>query len=106
MLDLVNVKAHLRVRHSHEDAYIEGLVAAAAQAFNDQTNRVLVATGVALPDPVLNSLHPTKAIEQGMLLLVGHWFVNREDVVIGTIATALPRATDFLWRPYRWMNVG
>ncbi len=105
MLDLVNVKAHLRVRHSHEDGYIEGLVAAAAQAFNDQTNRLLVDPDTPLPEPVGNALRPTKAIEQGMLLLVGHWYVNREDVVIGTIATALPQATRFLWQPYRWINI-
>ncbi|AYF88630.1 phage gp6-like head-tail connector protein [Pseudomonas sp. DY-1] len=106
MIDPITVKAHLRVRHSHEDDYIQVLVDAAAQAFNDQTNRVLVDPEVPLPDPVGNALHPTKAIQQGMLLLVGHWYVNREDVVIGTIATALPKATEFLWRPYRWMNVG
>lgn len=106
MIDPVMVKAHLRVRHALEDAYINGLVAAAAQAFNDQTNRTLIEPTEPLPDPVGNALHPTKAIQQGMLLLVGHWYVNREDVVIGTIATALPRATDFLWRPYRWVNVG
>lgn len=106
MLDIDNVKVHLRVRHSSEDSYIEGLVAAAVAAFNDQTNRTLVAPEEDLPDPVGNSLKLTKAIEQGILLLVGHWYVNREDVVIGTIATALPKATDYLWRPYRWMNVG
>lgn len=106
MIDMAVVKAHLRVRHDQEDAYIQLLVDAAAQSFNDQTNRRLIAPGVGLPDPLSNALHPTKAIQQGMLLLVGHWYVNREDVVIGTIATALPRATEFLWRPYRWVNVG
>lgn len=106
MIDIDTVKAHLRVRHSHEDGYIQGLVDAAAQAFNDQTNRVLVDPDEGLPDPLGNALHPTKAVQQGMLLLVGHWYVNREDVVIGTIATALPKATEFLWRPYRWINVG
>lgn len=100
------VKAHLRVRHSLEDAYISVLVEAAAQAFNDQTNRVLVDPAASLPDPLGNALQPTKAIQQGMLLLIGHWYVNREDVVIGTIATALPKATEFLWKPYRWVNVG
>ncbi|WP_116425392.1 head-tail connector protein [Pseudomonas citronellolis] len=106
MLDLGNVKVHLRVRHSSEDGYIEGLVAAAVVAFNDRTNRTLVGPDEELPDPVGNSLKITKAIEQGILLLVGHWYVNREDVVIGTIATALPKATEFLWQPYRWVNVG
>lgn len=106
MIGLPVVKAHLRVRHDQEDDYIQLLVDAAAQSFNDQTNRTLVDPAAGLPDPLGNALHPTKAIQQGMLLLVGHWYVNREDVVIGTIATALPRATEFLWRPYRWVNVG
>jgi len=106
MIDPVIVKAHLRVRHELENEYIQSLVDAAAQAFNDQTNRSLVELGAALPSPLGNALHPTKAIQQGMLLLVGHWYVNREDVVIGTIATSLPKATAFLWQPYRWVNVG
>ena len=106
MVPLEIVKAHLRVRHDLEDGYIETLVDAAAQAFNDQTNRTLIAADKSLPDPVGNALHPTKAIQQGILLLVGHWYVNRESVVIGTIATALPKATDSLWQPYRWVNVG
>lgn len=106
MIDLAMVKTHLRVRHDHDDDYIQVLIDAAAQSFNDQTNRTLIATDGALPDPVGNSLKPTKAIQQGILLLVGHWYVNREDVVIGTIATALPKATEYLWRPYRWVNVG
>lgn len=106
MIGLSMVKAHLRVRHDHEDEYIQALADAAAQAFNDQTNRTLVEPTEGLPDPLGNALHPTKAIQQGILLLVGHWYVNREDVVIGTIATSLPKATEFLWRPYRWVNVG
>jgi hypothetical protein len=106
MIELAMVKTHLRVRHDHDDGYIQVLIDAAAQSFNDQTNRTLIAPDGALPDPVGNALKPTKAIQQGILLLVGHWYVNREDVVIGTIATALPKATEFLWRPYRWVNVG
>lgn len=106
IVELGIVKAHLRVRHSLEDGYIQMLVEAAAQSFNDQTNRMLIAVDQPLPDPVGNALRVTKAIQQGILLLVGHWYVNREDVVIGTIATALPKATEFLWRPYRWVNVG
>jgi uncharacterized phiE125 gp8 family phage protein len=40
-------------------------------------------------------------ILQGMLLLIGHWYLNREAVVTGTIATTLPLAVDSLLRPYR-----
>jgi uncharacterized phiE125 gp8 family phage protein len=35
------------------------------------------------------------------LLLIGHWFANRETVVTGTIATSLPFGADALCAPYR-----
>ncbi len=37
-----------------------------------------------------NPLHVPQHIRQAMLLLIGHWFVNRQSVVTGTIATELP----------------
>lgn len=43
------------------------------------------------------------ALRQAILLLVGHWFVNREAVATGTIATELPMAVKSLIQPYqRW----
>ena len=35
------------------------------------------------------------------LLLIGHWFANRETVVTGTIATSLPFGAEALCAPYR-----
>lgn len=40
-------------------------------------------------------------IKQAILLLVGHWYANRESVVTGTIATVLPMSVDRLLAPYR-----
>lgn len=40
-------------------------------------------------------------IIQAILLLVGHWYANRETVVTGTIATSLPLAAEALLSPYR-----
>lgn len=40
-------------------------------------------------------------IQQAVLLLVGQWFKTRENVVTGTIATALPFAVEALLSPYR-----
>lgn len=40
-------------------------------------------------------------IRQAILMLVGHWFKNRETVVTGTIATSLPFAVEALLSPYR-----
>lgn len=48
-----------------------------------------------------------QAIKQAMLLLVGHWYENREDVVVGAgMAMAhLPLAYDALLTPYRVRTV-
>lgn len=44
-------------------------------------------------------------IKQAMLLLIGHWFGNREAVNIGNITTALTFAVEALLAPYRRIGV-
>ncbi|HDS0930609.1 head-tail connector protein [Pseudomonas asiatica] len=105
MIDLALVKTHLKVDGDEEDTLVQGYVDAAISTFELWTNRKLIAEGDQLPDPVGNALVITKAISQGALLLVGHWYANRETVAIGTIATELPMATNALWLPHRWVNV-
>lgn len=41
-------------------------------------------------------------LKQAMLLLIGHWYENREDVFVGSMeARQLPKAVDYLAMPYR-----
>lgn len=54
--------------------------------------------GASPPDYAANV---PKAIKQAMLLLVGHWYANRESVAIGTITATVPQAVEFLLSPYR-----
>ncbi|MCF5044292.1 phage gp6-like head-tail connector protein [Pseudomonas sp. PA-7-1E] len=105
MIDLPIVKAHLRVDHDDEDALIEGYRDAALSAFETWTNRTLVDPEGTLPDPVGNALLMTKAIKQGALMLIGHWYSDKESVVIGGVAVELPMATSALWKPHRWVNI-
>ncbi len=105
VIDLPIVKAHLRVDHDDEDALIEGYRDAAISAFETWTNRTLVEPGGVLPDPIGNAMLMTRAISQGALLLIGHWYNSRETVVVGTITSELPMATNALWKPHRWVNV-
>lgn len=39
------------------------------------------------------------------LLMVGHWFANREAVNVGNITTEVPFAVEALCRPYRELMV-
>lgn len=45
------------------------------------------------------------AIKHAILLLVGHWYANREAVNVGNITTELPLAVDALLRPYRAVGI-
>lgn len=102
MIDLALVKSHLRVDGTEEDALIQAYIDAAISAFELWTNRKLVAV---LPDPVENHLLITKSIEQGALLLIGHWYANRESVAVGVSVAEMPMATKSLWLPHRWTCV-
>jgi len=41
------------------------------------------------------------SITAACLLITGHLFANREDVVVGSISSALPRGSEHLLFPYR-----
>ncbi|KQV85441.1 head-tail connector protein [Rhizobacter sp. Root1221] len=42
------------------------------------------------------------SIKQAMLLMIGHWYENREQVVLGTIATQVPMGASMLLDFCRW----
>ncbi|ARS29077.1 head-tail connector protein [Sphingomonas sp. KC8] len=62
--------------------------------------RVTVQAGYGRRDDV------PKALRQAMLLLVGHWFANREAVNVGNIVNALPFAVEALAYPHRMPVIG
>lgn len=97
MPDLVKTKLHLRVDGEEEDGLISGYIEAAKAHVEQHCDRKLVET-----DPVEPAeMGLTRDVEQAILLLVGHWYANREAVVVGSSgsgATALPLAVDrLLW---------
>jgi uncharacterized phiE125 gp8 family phage protein len=42
-----------------------------------------------------------KAIKQAMLLLIGHWYANRESVLVGSVSKQIELAVDALLSQYR-----
>ena len=105
MLDLDLIKLHLRVDGDDDNDLLQHYWDAAVSAFETFTNRSLVDESTALPDPPGNALHPTRSIEQGLLLLIGHWYANRESVITGTLSAELPLTSTALWGPHRWSNL-
>lgn len=94
MIDLARVKLHLRVDGDEENTVIAGYFEAAKSHVAMHCDRILVEADPAGPD----EMGLTPDVEQAILLLVGHWYANREAVVIGTISTAVPLAVDrLLW---------
>lgn len=94
MLDLANVKVHLRVDGNEEDSLISGYIEAAKAHVEQHCDRKLVDGDPAEPE----EMGLTRDVEQAILLLVGHWYANREAVVVGGAPSAVPLAVDrLLW---------
>lgn len=84
---LADAKAHLRIEHAAEDALITGYLLAAAQWFEKET-------GQSLEDvPTDDMGQIPQLIKQAILLIVGHWFENREAAGPLTIKT-IPLAVE------------
>lgn len=107
MINLTLLKAHLRLEASEtiEDVYLQHLIDTAIETFNSTQNRTLIAFDATLPDPVGNTLKITMPILHGALMLIGHWYNNRESVVLGLSAAELPLGTQRLWSQYRYFSI-
>ncbi|GAG98099.1 unnamed protein product [marine sediment metagenome] len=40
-----------------------------------------------------------------MLIIVGRYYENRQDVVLGTIASELPLMVEYMLTPYRFLEL-
>ena len=100
LLDLATVKLHLRVDDSAEDALI-GLYVTAAEEFAMQfLGRTIYATELAKGlDTAGIVINP--AIQAALLLIVGHLYANREDVLAGVSVAQLPNGADYLLQPFK-----
>jgi hypothetical protein len=106
VISMALARAHLRDPDDDDD-YLQLLIDSAEQSAMDYLNRQVyadaqslaeaIAAGVAGEKPMLSNAK----FKSACLLILGHLYANREDVVIGTIATDLPRGSQALLTPYR-----
>lgn len=82
------IKIHIRSDRTDEDDYLLLLRDAAVSHFADHTGQILADDVPVYP-----------AIQQGLLLLISHWYENREMTTERPLSEA-PAATYALWSPY------
>jgi hypothetical protein len=100
--------AMLHLRAEEDDiSHVELLLEAAEDSAEQYLNRrfyadadslaTAVSAGTAGVDPIL--INPS--VRAACLLILGHLYGNREDVVVGTISSELPMGSRALLTPYR-----
>jgi len=106
MLDLTLLKQHLRIDHDAENDLLTAYQNAAMSAFELWTGRKLIFPPEKLPDKdkITNELLFNEPIKQGALLLIGHWYSQRE-AVNEKLLQKIPYAVDSLWLPYKYWRV-
>ena len=127
MLTLEDIKAHCRLEldETEEDTLLQVYGRAARRMVETATGRRLVRVelpadapagaegdyeyllGLLPVDAPENALPVTDDVELAMLMLVAHWYRNREPVTEATAggSKALPLAFDALVGPYRWFSL-
>jgi len=108
MLVVDQVKLHCRIDSdsTEEDGWIAARIKAAVRYVENYTRRTLYESAT---DPLYVSDHDallySEDIETAMLMLIGHWYANREAVVTNGSSAALDLAFESLLQPYRIYGV-
>ena len=92
MVTLEEAKAHCRVKMSPDDSYFDGELQIAIDASIDHLRLIDIEVD-ADPFP--------PALKQAVLLLVAHFFENKEAVTIGESVNVTPLGVSRLIAPYR-----
>ncbi|NIF20583.1 head-tail connector protein [Candidatus Pantoea multigeneris] len=108
MLTVEQVKHHcnLELGFTEDDVWIAGRIKAAVKMVEKSTRRTLYESA---DDPGFitdrDSLLYGEDIETAMLMLIAHWYANREAVVTGLTSTSLDYAVEAILQPYRIYGV-
>lgn len=107
LVPLERAREHLRVDPGQEADLIGLYLLAAQQSAVDYLNRQVYADQAELDAAVAAEsagdypMVVNAAIQAAILLILGHLYANREEVITGTIATEIPRGSRSLLWPHR-----
>lgn len=109
MLELDIIKLHVRLEPDFydDDSLLDTYATAARRYVENHTGRNLYATSGEIPVDSEGSPTDSDALvldddlTTAMLLLIGHWYENREAVAVGVSTASMPLAVESLICPYR-----
>lgn len=94
MIDLDLVKRQLVVEHDEDDLLIQGYLDAAVAHVEQHCDRAIVDSSPVEPTQMLL----TNDVKQAVLMLVAHWYANREAVAAGISVAEVPLGFErLLW---------
>ena len=92
ILTLAEVKTHLRVgSDTSEDSLITTYITAAREYVEGYQNRVFLSSDEEVEAETMTGIE-----KAACLLLIGHWYENRQAVVLGTPPSEVPFAVKAL----------
>lgn len=92
ILTLAEVKTHLRVgSDTSEDSLITTYITAAREYVEGYQNRIYLSTDEEVTAEAMTGIE-----KAACLLLIGHWYENRQAVVLGTPPSEVPFAVKAL----------
>ena len=99
MLTLETIKQHCRVDDSTDDTLLYQYRQAAIEVLQQQTSRRWYESADEIPEDDPCGLPYNSAVNNAMLLLIGHWYTHREQM--GDVMHELPNGFWALVQPYR-----
>lgn len=93
------LKQQVNVDHDDDDNLLLTYSSAAKTTIENHINRKLYEDSV--PDDCSNGMVINNVIKVAIMMLVAHWYDNREAVAVNSSAVVLPLAYQMLINPYR-----
>lgn len=98
-LDLVAAKAHLNVTTDVDNALITRLIAASQDWLESQLGYKLADKYPDAGSPAVSTV--PAALDQAQLMLLAHWYANREATLVGVSASEAPLGVNEIVCDYR-----
>lgn len=102
-VDLETAKQHLNLTTTDDDALVTRLIAVAADWLDAQLGYTVATKYPPTGSPAVSTVPP--ALDHCVLLMVGHFYANREATLVGVSAAPLPLGVADIvadWREYSW----